>query len=84
MHPTIGRIVHYKDDDGSVKPAIVEDVNTDGSVWLHIFDRRHTPQGSHSLIANQLMSPDGAPGWFWPPLVVEPREGLSDEHPAAL
>jgi hypothetical protein len=65
MTPSIGRIVHYKREDGSISPAIITAVNT-ADIVLTVFGKTETLTGMISY--NQAAGPDSAEprNWWWP------------------
>lgn len=63
MKPTIGRIVHYKTDDGTTLPAIILAVHSDTCVNLEVF-------GAGLLEDSQptsVLEGTGTAQWQWPP-----------------
>jgi hypothetical protein len=66
MKPTIGRIVHFVDDDGSEWPAVITRVFSDTRVNLQVFrDSDVTPRTSVPLI-EVSGDPSSRFSWHWP------------------
>ena len=61
--PTIGRIVHYKVDDGGIAPAIITRVHNDDCVNLRIFLDGRPCESRTSVVRG-----DGRGQWDWPPI----------------
>lgn len=89
MSPSIGRIVHYRDKDGSVFPAIVNTVHSEDlvnlTVFRDVFDER--PQTEVITSVNKQDETDGASienrRWLWPPRVDSGPKADPDPDPGA-
>lgn len=71
MPPTLGRIVHYRDGNGVVQPAVVCAVHSDNLVNLRILE-----DGPNIPWKTSVEKQDETEGasignrrWFWPPRV---------------
>lgn len=77
--PSIGRIVIYKESDGSLSPAMIQAVHPDGRVRLWVFGAFSTTQAE---VASQGVENNQ---WSWPqvekpaPSPLDPIELLSVE-----
>lgn len=65
MKPTIGRMVHYKDEQGDISPAIITFVGTDHLV-LTLFKQTSTETGV--ITKDMAAGPRDAEArhWWWP------------------
>lgn len=74
--PTIGRIVMFRNRAKDVCPAIITQVNEDGTLDLTIFPHQCTPMLSNRIpYTDDVLDKQEDPGdvssecpvWFWPP-----------------
>lgn len=74
---TIGRIVHFRTENGRVFPAIVTDVHSDDLVNLRVFEDSHDFPWETSV--QKQDETEGASienqRWFWPPRVKDTDAG---------
>lgn len=87
IKPTLGRIVHYRGDDGEFRAAIISGVNGDFNVNLYVFPTSHadTDCGSKMNVthADPEQEPLCFPSWGWMPYQVEQATKAEDrEHDA--
>lgn len=67
MKPTIGRIVHYTNLGAHVAPAMITEVNDDGTVTLHVFYKNGQVDLPRIERAKQPAGSVEAEGkWQWP------------------
>lgn len=62
--PSIGRIVHYRDEQGTTCAAIITTVWTDTCVNLTVF-----PNGAPPVCRSSMLLGDGHGQWSWPPRI---------------
>ena len=66
QHPTIGRIVRYRNKQGEEHPAIISFVGEGNSLSLHVFNGK---TGNTDFARNVHFADPPDPGWSWPPRV---------------
>lgn len=64
MKPSIGRIVHLVDTNGSHQAAIITYVWCDTTVNLQVFPDNSTPYAFTSSVADEKAALTGS--WHWP------------------
>lgn len=75
MQPAIGRIVHYTNEKGIVRPAIVIE-QMDDILLLHVFEPDATPHDGFDIVASPVTD-ESKCGWHWPVKILDVR-GTSD------
>lgn len=67
MKPSIGRLVHYTLPDLRISPAIITEVNPDGSVDLELFgDKLRVRQVTSVKESPAAGAADAVKKWSWP------------------
>ena len=62
--PSLGRVVHYYDTDGTTKAAMITYVHSESLVNLAVFGPNGETFGRTSIAYSDT---PGSGGWFWPP-----------------
>lgn len=70
LKPTVGRIVHYKDAEDNIRPAIVTNVNAEGAVDLQVFDLEKV------YPARIVEQGEGQKQWDWMPFQKDQQARL--------
>lgn len=70
--PSMGRIVHYSDRQGRIRPAIITNVFVDEGervVDLIVFDEEVPPTGTYAVFSVKQWAKEKSPfdRWDWPP-----------------
>lgn len=63
--PTIGRIVHFKTEEGDVLAAVIVGVNEDKTVNLNVFTNNDVSQPVIRI--KNIEQGEGEKKWSWPP-----------------
>ena len=70
MRPTLGRIVHYRLEDGRVKPAIIVGLHSGTAVDLEVFGLLPDVPERFRQAVEEETDTFKKNRWFWPPRVM--------------
>ena len=82
MKPTVGRIVHFFEDDGDQPlPAIVTQVHSESCVNLHVFSDVGNPdrQPCEGSVMRAIVGDKTKRKWVWPPVPFRKSDGKGNE-----